>query len=161
MTAATLKISLWTHLLKFLCSPTQEKLVVLQLLHVRLLVETTDAALAKPTSLHGQTSQSPSFLQTLDTNTALLDIRHPMWTKVRSWIPRLLFLCRCVHVMEVEIGDISVDVVRKDKVAMTPVLSIQVACFVWKCMCNIEKLTRLLFDIAWKRVCECDVSREI
>ncbi|KAE9052976.1 hypothetical protein PF005_g756 [Phytophthora fragariae] len=81
VTAATLKISLWTHLLKFLCSPTQEKLVVVQLLHVRLLVETTDAALAKPTSLHGQSSQLPSFLQTLDTNIALLDIRHPMWTK--------------------------------------------------------------------------------
>ncbi|KAE9049188.1 hypothetical protein PR002_g44 [Phytophthora rubi] len=125
VTAATLKISLWTHLLKFLCSPTQEKLVVVQLLHVRLLVETTDAALAKPTSLHGQSSQLPSFLQTLDTNIALLDIRHPMWTKVRLWIPRLLFLCRCVHAIEVDIGDISVDVVRNDKDAITPVLSIQ------------------------------------
>ncbi|KAG6612501.1 FMP27, C-terminal [Phytophthora cinnamomi] len=77
VTAAALKISLWTQLPRFLRSPTQEKLVILQLPYVRLLVETTDAAPTK-TSPPPQSCQSPSFLKTLDTSTALKDIRHPI-----------------------------------------------------------------------------------
>ncbi|GMF20354.1 unnamed protein product [Phytophthora fragariaefolia] len=126
VTAAALKISLWTQLLKFLRSPTQEKLIVLQLSYVHLKVETSQAPEKEAASQPQKKPPTPSFLQTLDTSIAWNDVRHPMWATVRSWIPRLLFVCRCVHAIEVGAEDLCVDVVQKDPDTVTPVLGVQV-----------------------------------
>ncbi|KAL3667437.1 hypothetical protein V7S43_007662 [Phytophthora oleae] len=123
VTTASIKISLWTQLWKFLRAPKREKLLVLTLSSVQLLVVTTNAGERQPEQR--QTSVSPPLWQSLNTSIGLKDIRHPMWGGARVWIPRLLFLCRCVHAVELGVDSIEVNVVEKDQDSVKPVLSIQ------------------------------------
>ncbi|KAG7389955.1 hypothetical protein PHYPSEUDO_009213 [Phytophthora pseudosyringae] len=124
VTAAAMKISLWSQLWKFLRAPQREKLLILTLPSVHMVVVTSTGELAEAPQRR-EVSASPAFWQTLDTSIGLKDIRHPVWNCARVWLPRLKFICRCVHVVELGVGSISVDVVQKDGDAVAPVFSIQ------------------------------------
>jgi len=162
VTAAAVKISFWTQLWKFLRAPTREKLVVLELPSVHLLVVKHDARVMTPPSRHvSEGAASPPFWQTLDTTISLKDLRHPLWSSVRVWIPRLLFLCRCVHVFELGVGSISVDIVQKNRDAITPVLSIQVWFVSMSELREYQALMLFSFSSAgleWQCFRECHVS---
>ncbi|KAG6967890.1 hypothetical protein JG687_00004015 [Phytophthora cactorum] len=121
---ATIKISLWAQLWKFLRAHKKEKLCILTLPSVHLLVVKSAAELAK-TPQRREGSASPPFWQSLDTCIGLKDIQHPIWNGVRAWFPRLMFLFRSVHTIEVGVGSVSVDIIQKDGDAVTPMLSIK------------------------------------
>ncbi|KAH7492190.1 uncharacterized protein KRP23_1102 [Phytophthora ramorum] len=140
VTAAVIKISFWTQLWKFLRSPRQEKLIVLELQYVHLQVVKSSAESVKTPSPKSADA-SPPFWKTLDTDFGLMDLRHPVWKSARAWIPRLLFMCRCVHAVELGVHSISVDVVQQDKDAATPVLSIQHGSIYVSAMFHTEELS--------------------
>ncbi|RLN20523.1 hypothetical protein BBJ28_00004210 [Nothophytophthora sp. Chile5] len=129
ITVTAVKLSIWPHAWKFLRSPTQEKLFHLEVssIHLQVAVAVADAG-----SLHARTpktrddSMSQPFWLTLDTSVGLKNFQHPMWDGIRAWMSSLLFVCRFANVIELSVGSIAVDVVRKDRDNATPVISIQV-----------------------------------
>ncbi|KAF4038023.1 Golgi-body localization protein domain [Phytophthora infestans] len=121
---ATIKISLWTQLWKFLCAPTKEKLLVLTVSSAHLLVVKSAAEPTKATQRQ-EGSASPSLWQTLDTSIGLKDIQHPIWNGVRAWFPRLMFLFRSLHAVEVGVDSLFVEILQQDEDEVTPMLSIK------------------------------------
>ncbi|ETM36159.1 hypothetical protein L914_17112 [Phytophthora nicotianae] len=121
---ATVKISLWPQLWNFLRAPKEEKLLVVMLSSIHLLVVKSTADLAT-TPQRREVSASPPFWQTLETSIGLNDIQHPIWNGVRVWFPRLMFLFRSVHAIELGVSSMSVDIVQKDEDVVTPMLNIK------------------------------------
>ncbi|ETM98037.1 hypothetical protein PPTG_19858 [Phytophthora nicotianae INRA-310] len=121
---ATVKISLWPQLWNFLRAPKEEKLLVVLLSSIHLLVVKSTADLAT-TPQRREVSASPPFWQTLETSIGLNDIQHPIWNGVRVWFPRLMFLFRSVHAIELGVSSMSVDIVQKDEDVVTPMLNIK------------------------------------
>lgn len=99
-------VSFWRCVLRFIRTPTKEKLLSIEVPALHFVITTAD--------LGGKPRRTPPSAPSFDTGVSLKSILHPAWKRIRPWLHHFHIIYFVLHWVTLSIPSLSIDIVRKE-----------------------------------------------